>query len=66
MDDIDAWRVAAHLIKSYGGEARMIAARRADALLDNGDVDGFHAWKRIDNALASLEKREIGPNEVAH
>jgi len=66
MDDIDAWRVAWQLIRSYGEEARLIAAHRADALLDNGDIDGFHAWKRIANALASLEKREVGPNEATH
>ena len=66
MDDIDAWRVADQLIKSYGDQARMIAAQRADAFLYNGDVDGFHAWKRIANALAALEKREVDLNEVAH
>lgn len=66
MDDIDAWRVAGQLIKSYGEDARIIAAQRADALLENGDFQGFEAWKRIANALASLEKREVAANEVAH
>ncbi|HWH57399.1 MAG TPA: hypothetical protein VN682_07195 [Terriglobales bacterium] len=66
MHDIDAWRVAGQLIKSYGDEARLIAAQRADALLDNGDMEGFYAWKRIANALASLEKREVSRNETSH
>jgi len=64
VDDIDVWRVAGQLIKSYGEDARLIAAQRADALLDKGDMEGFYAWKRIANALASLERLEIGPSEI--
>lgn len=66
MDDIDAWRVAGQLIKTYGDEARLIAARRADALLDNGDIDGFHAWKRVANALASLEQKTTSHIQPLH
>lgn len=66
MEEIDAWRVAGQLIKSYGEDARLIAVQRADALLDNGDMEGFYAWKRIANALASLERQEIGTNDIIH
>lgn len=66
MDDIDTWRMAGQLIKSYGEDARFIAAQRADALLDNGDMEGFYVWKRIANALASLEKYQVSPNETSH
>lgn len=54
MDDIDIWRSAHLLVKQYPEDAGLVAARRADALLDQGDVDGFHVWKRIVDAIAEL------------
>jgi hypothetical protein len=42
MDDRDTWQMANLLLKEYGGEAAFIAARRADALLDQGDTEGLH------------------------
>jgi hypothetical protein len=43
----DIWRVADMLIKNYGDEAELVAADRADALMDLGDFEGLHVWKRI-------------------
>ncbi len=40
FEEIDVWRSAAILLKEYGAdEGAFIAARRADALLDQGDVE---------------------------
>jgi hypothetical protein len=57
MNELDTWRAASILLKRYGNEALFIAARRADALLDQGDVQGSSAWIRITNAIAELERK---------
>lgn len=66
VDDIDLWRVAGKLLKLYDENARFIAARRADALLDNGHVEGLHTWKRIAEMLGSLQRRDRDPNCTLH
>ncbi len=57
MDDIDIWRTANEMIKLYGEDAEFKAGLRADKLLDLGDTEGFHVWKRIALAIADLTKR---------
>ena len=42
-------------------EAVFRASRRADALLDQGDTDGFTAWLRIVRAIETLQRK--GPPE---
>jgi hypothetical protein len=58
MDSIDVWRTAHVLLKEYGAEAGLLAARRADALLDLGDPEGFAVWKRVAGAIADLERQK--------
>ena len=41
MDGIDIWRAANLLLKQYGDDALLIAAKRADALLELGEPDGL-------------------------
>ena len=55
MEEIDVWRSAQLLLKRHGPDAWLIASQRADALLENGDADGFHAWVRIGRAIKELE-----------
>lgn len=43
-------------MKMYGEEADLIAAQRADALLDLGDTDGFHVWQRVTAAIGDLRR----------
>ncbi len=52
MHDIDVWRTADIMMKEYGDEAGLVAARRA---LENGDVVGCSAWKRVADAISWLE-----------
>jgi hypothetical protein len=53
--DLDAYRTALILVKEYGAEqASLMAATRADALLDLGDVDGQRAWKAVLRAVQEL------------
>jgi hypothetical protein len=44
--ELDVYRTANLLLMKYGvDDAPMIAAKRADALLDRGDFDGQRVWK---------------------
>ena len=53
IDDKDIYRTANELIKQHGEGAPMHAAKRADELLEAGDLDGQATWKRI---LAATEE----------
>lgn len=57
VEEIDIWRSAALMLKQYPEDAAIIAAMRADALLDQGDADGFHVWKRVVAAINQLERK---------
>ena len=62
LGDRDIWRTADVLIKSYGDEAELIAANRADAMLDQGDLEGQIVWKRILAAVRFLTNAQAqGP-----
>jgi hypothetical protein len=56
--DLDIWRAANVLVKEYGDEAPLLAARRCDALLANGDLDGERVWKSILRAVEELRRTE--------
>ena len=57
MVELDTWRAANILLKRYGDEALFIAAKRADALLDQGDQAGCSAWIRITKAITELKRK---------
>ena len=65
MTELDIWRSANILLKRYKGEAVFIAAKRADALLDQGDVPGRAEWIRIAKAIIDLE-RKAARGEAVH
>jgi hypothetical protein len=52
--DVDIWRAADQMVRLYGEGALWRATMRADALLDQGDSQGFFAWKRIARAIDDL------------
>jgi hypothetical protein len=66
MTELDIWRSANILLKRYGAEAVFIATKRADALLDQGDVQGASAWVRIAKAITDLERRTPNVGEKVH
>jgi hypothetical protein len=67
MDDLDIWRTAGTLIRMYGpDEAALTAALRADALLDQGDTDGYFAWKRITRAIDELQRTKPAEGDPLH
>jgi hypothetical protein len=59
--DIDIWRAANLLIKEHGAEAEIVAAQRADEMLDRGDRDGQLVWMRIiRRAIAEFQAPATG------
>lgn len=64
MEEIDIWRVADLLVKEYGDEAVFLASQRADAMLDQGDTDGFTAWLKIVKAIETLQRKRPPEGEV--
>jgi len=60
---LDIYRAANVLVQQYGAEdAALMAAKRIDALLALGDVDGQFVWKGVLRALRELARtdRKVG------
>ena len=51
ISDLDIWRAANLLIQRHGADAEIEAAKRADQMLERGDLDGQVVWKRIRRAI---------------
>ena len=66
IPDIDNWRSANVMVKRYGEEAALEAAKRADEFLEAGDLDGCAVWKRVIAAIAELQKTEPQTCEQVH
>ena len=50
--DLDIYRTASVLIREHGEDAALEAAQRADAMLEEGYLDGLRVWKQV---LASIK-----------
>jgi hypothetical protein len=61
ISDVDVWRAANLLIRRFGEEAELEAARRADQMLERGDRDGQRVWMAIRQAVAQLQAPRSGP-----
>ena len=66
VSDLDIYRSANELVKHYGDDAVSVAAQRADALLNAGDVPGYSAWRRIVDAIEELQRKRPGNGERAN
>ncbi len=64
MHETDIWRSAQQCIKSYGDDATIHAAMRADELLEQGDLDGAGTWRQVITAIEELQNME--PNGAVH
>ncbi len=62
--DLDIYRSAKLLIDQHGQDAALEAVKRADELLDAGDLDGQATWLRIRKAV--LELLKPGDGETVH
>jgi len=54
IPEIDIWRAAQLMVKSYGEQALKESAARATELTLAGDDDGAATWHRIMAAVAEL------------
>jgi hypothetical protein len=54
------------MIEMFGEDATIKAAMRADALLEEGDREGFVIWKRIAKAIDDLNRQSRAPEEQCH
>ena len=65
IDQRDIYRSAKLLIDQYGAlEAEIHAAKRVDALLEAGDMDGRRVWLRIVDAVKELS--DTTPTGAVH
>jgi hypothetical protein len=63
IPDRDIWRAANLLIREQAAEAEIVAARRADEMLERGDREGQLVWLRIRRAIVDLQAVPMGkPN----
>jgi len=51
----DIWRAANLLTREHGAEAEVVAARRADEMLERGDHEGQPVRLRIRRAIAQFQ-----------
>ena len=58
--DIDIYRSAKLLVDRNGDDAPIHAAMRADALMDQGDMEGRAVWLRIKTAVEELQRVDAG------
>jgi hypothetical protein len=63
IPDRDIWRAANLVIREHRADAEVVAARRADEMLERGDRDGQLVWLRIRRAIVELQSAPVGkPN----
>lgn len=53
--ELDIYRSASVLIEHHGQGAKLEAAKRADAMLAKGDMEGHSVWLRIAQAIDTLQ-----------
>lgn len=63
VEEIDIWRSAEILRKQHGADASIMAAMRADQLLDQGDAAGSSTMRRVVAAINELERTTPGAGE---
>ncbi len=64
--DLDIYRSAKLLTDQHGKEAPIHAALKADAMLENGDLDGQAVWLRIVRAVEVLLGTRPGDAAAVH
>lgn len=55
IEDWELWACANKLIEQHGEDAAIHAALRADALFDEGELDGAATWRAIVRRINQLQ-----------
>ncbi len=66
VSDLDIYRSAKLLIDQHGDEAPIHAAMRADAFLDQGNLEGERVWIRIMQAIEELRRERPKDGDAMH
>jgi len=66
IPDIDIHRSAWLMIRRYGEDAAIQAAKRGEQLLDKGDLDGMLVWQAIISAIRRLQATTPTDGEALH
>jgi hypothetical protein len=61
ISDREVWTAASLIVKRHGADAKIEAARRADLMLDRGDIDWQFVWRRLRRAIGELQAPACGP-----
>jgi hypothetical protein len=61
IPELVIWQAASLLIRQHGEDAEIVAAQRADQMLDRDDHDERGVWLRIRRAIAELQATPTGP-----
>jgi hypothetical protein len=64
IPDLDIYRSANLLVKQHGEDAANEANRRADAMLEAGDLDGHAVWRRILRAIDEMGYTTSGADQA--
>ncbi len=66
IPDLDIYRAAYAIVKQRGPDAPILAAMRADAMLETGDLDGYAVWRRILRTVGELQRVGPASEETTH
>lgn len=66
IDSRDTLAAAQLMLKRYGDNAALEAAKRADQLLKAGDLEGGVSWHKIVLAIDELQRKDPAPGEPVH
>lgn len=64
IEDREIWACAHQLIRQHGADAWFHASQRADALLEQGEIEGHLTFLRILDRIRQLE--QIEPRDSVH
>lgn len=53
-------------LTGHGDEADLVAAMRADSVLEAGDLDGSAAWRRVPQAIKEIRRQEPEEGEAVN
>lgn len=57
MEEIAIREAASKMMKLHGAQAEIAAARKADAMLNQGNIEGFYDWNWITATIGALTRK---------